>query len=170
MKTILLLLIAILSIFSSCKDKDEPIDKCSNGFLDPGESGIDCGGNCSTPCVPVEPATAFLECNGLPIGITSKTLLYENNNWTLTVGNDTISFQFNLGSNGAIGTYTMNPIGCLAIKNSTYYTNTTDGIFSISAHNLTSKKMSGFFQANFSRNGFTDTLRVTNGQFEFLPY
>jgi hypothetical protein len=43
-------------------------------------------------------------------------------------------------------------------------------VYAISAHNFTKKKMSGFFQANFYRTGFSDTLKVRNGQFEFIEY
>jgi hypothetical protein len=40
----------------------------------------------------------------------------------------------------------------------------------VKAYNTTSHKMSVFFQADFSRTGFSDTLHVRNGQFEFLTY
>jgi hypothetical protein len=64
----------------------------------------------------------------------------------------------------------MNPIGCYAIKDGTTYLNTSNGMYSISAHNTDDQKMSGFFQADISRTGYLDTIKVRNGQFEFLPY
>lgn len=169
MRTVSIILIAMLSIFSACKEKEEEVDKCQNGFLDPGESGIDCGGNCD-PCIPYEPASLYLECNGTPLTFSIKTLEYDNSTWTLSASNDSLYFQFNLGTNGSIGTYIMNPIGCYATKNGTSYLNTSNGQYSISAHDLDDQKLSGFFQADFSRTGFIDTLRIRNGQFEFLPY
>lgn len=168
MRLTILYLIAMLSIFSACKE-EEVVDKCTNGFLDPGESGIDCGGNCD-PCIPYEPASLYLECNGTPITFSIKTLSYANSTWTLNAHNDSLSFQFNLGSNGSVGTYIMNPVGSYATKNGTTYLNTSNGMYSISAHNTDDQKMSGFFQADFSRTGYLDTMKVRNGQFEFLPY
>lgn len=163
------ILTTMLSIFSSCKDKEVVIDKCSNGFLDIGETGIDCGGNC-TPCIVNEPSSIYLEFNGTPFSYSSKTLTYSNNNWSLEVLNDSISFQFNLGSDGTIGTYTMDPVGCFAVRNGNYYLNSNAGIYSISMHDQTNHKMSGFFSANFTRTGYNDTLKVRNGQFEYMPY
>lgn len=168
MKPISIILIAMLSIFSACKE-EEVVDKCTNGFLDPGESGIDCGGNCD-PCTPYEPATLYLECNGVPLTFSSKTLSYNNSVWTLNCSNDSLNFQFNLGSNGDVGSYAMNPVGSYAMRDGSTYLNTSNGLYSISTHNLSNQKMSGFFQADFSRSGFIDTLHVRNGQFEFMPY
>lgn len=159
----------MLSIFSSCKDKEVAVDKCSNGFVDGGETGVDCGGNC-TPCIPYEAASIYLECNGVSVPISNKTLTYQNNVWILNANNDTISFQFNLGTIGNVGTYSMNPNGSYASKNGNYYLNCSDATYAISDHNLSTNKMSGFFEANFSRTGFSDTLKVRSGQFSYLPY
>lgn len=165
----ILYFIAMLTIFSACKDKDPVVDKCSNGFVDAGENGVDCGGNCP-PCAPYEPETAYIECNGKPISFPTKSILYQNNIWSLTMSNDTFSLQVNLGSNGAIGAYPLNSSGNIASKNGIYYLNGSNGNYSISAHNTTSHKMSGFFQMDISRTGYTDTLKIRNGQFEFVPY
>jgi hypothetical protein len=81
-----------------------------------------------------------------------------------------LSFQFNIGSNGAIGTFTMNSLGTLGTKNGIYYMNASDGIYSISAFDTISKIMSGFLQVNLSRNGFTDTLKIRNCQFDYIKY
>ncbi len=35
----------------TCEDPESEPDTCSNGSHDPTEEGIDCGGNCSAPCV-----------------------------------------------------------------------------------------------------------------------
>lgn len=169
MRKTLLLVIAILSILSSCKEKTPVVDKCSNGFVDIGENGVDCGGNCP-PCAPYEPASVYFECNEIPIVMPSKTLTYQNNTWTLSAHNDTLSVQVNLGSNGSVGNYTMNPAGNIASMNNIYYLNASNGMYAINAHNTSTKKMSGFFQFDYSRTGYTDTLRIRNGQFEFLPY
>lgn len=169
MKQIPIYLFAMLTIFSACKEKEEVIDKCANGFVDIGEDNVDCGGNCP-PCAPYEPASVYLECNGSPIAMPSKTLTFANNTWTLNAHNDTLSVQINLGSNGTVGTYTMNPLGTLGSINNTFYLNASGGTYSINAHNVNTQKMSGFFQVDLSRTGYSDTLKIRNGQFEFLPY
>jgi hypothetical protein len=162
-------LFTILVIFSACKKKTDTVDKCSNGFLDAGELGVDCGGNCA-PCSVNNPPSLFLELNGTPISMTSKSIAFSENTYSLNASNDSLSFQFNIGSNGAIGTFTMNSLGTLGTKNGIYYMNASDGIYSISAFDTISKIMSGFLQVNLSRNGFTDTLKIRNCQFDYIKY
>ena len=165
----ILYFIAMLTFFSACKEKDPVVDKCKNGFVDAGENGVDCGGNCP-PCVPYEPTTAYAQCNGKSISFPTKSILYQNNSWSLSLSNDTLTLQINLGSNGAVGLYPMNSSGNFASNNGIYYPNGSHGNYSISAHNTTTRKMSGFFEMDFSRTGFTDTLKIRNGQFEFVGY
>jgi len=169
MKNFAILFLAMLSIFSACKDKEDEVDPCSNGFIDTGEDGVDCGGNC-TPCVEYNPPSLSMLLNGLPFDVTSKSLTYNDTTWTLNVTNDTISFQFNLGTDGNVGTFSMNPSGSYGYKNGNFYNNVSQGIYSISAHDLSNHTLSGFFQANFYRIGFTDTLKVTGGQFSYMSY
>lgn len=159
----------MLSIFSACKNKETPVDKCQNGFMDPGESGIDCGGECP-PCDPSQSSYLFMEYNGIGIIGLSKELNYDGGIWTLNAYNDSLTFQFNLGSDGTPGSYIMSPNGTFATKNGTSYMIATDGSYAISEHNTQTQKMSGFFQVNFSRVGFTDTIRISSGQFDYLSY
>ena len=160
---------AILLFFSACKEEKPVKAPCENGFLDAGETGVDCGGNCP-PCTPVEIPVLYVECNGIPVSMSSKSLTYSSGNWSLLMSNDSLSFQFPLGNAGTIGTFPLSSSGSYAAKNGVYYLNSSNGSYSISAHDTTNKKMSGFFQADFSRTGFSDTLNVRNGQFEFLSY
>jgi hypothetical protein len=165
----LLVFPAILLIFSACKEEKPAKAPCENGFLDAGETGIDCGGNCPS-CTPVEIPLLYVECNGGEVNMTSKSLTYSNGSWALLISNDTLSIQIALGNSGTIGTFPLIGGGSYATKNTQYYMNCSNGIYAISAHNTTTHKMSGFFQADFSRTGFNDTLHVRNGQFEFLTY
>ena len=98
-----------------------------------------------------------------------KTIVHDTS-WLLTAANDSLSFQFNLGNTGTIGNFNLPASGSFATKNGIFYMNSCNGVYAISAHNLVTKKMSGFFQANFYRVGFSDTLKIRNGQFEFLSY
>jgi hypothetical protein len=162
-------IITILVIFSACKKKTDTVDKCSNGFIDAGELGVDCGGNCD-PCEVVNPPSLFLELNGTPISMASKSITFSGNTYSLNASNDSLSFQFNIGTNGAIGTFTLNSLGTFGAENGIYYLNATDGIYSISAHDTLTKTMSGFVQVNLSRNGYTDTLKIRNCQFDYIKY
>jgi hypothetical protein len=169
MRNASLFLFTMLIIFSSCHKKETSDATCENGFLDPGELGIDCGGIC-TPCIDNTPSYMYFECNGVPIVMQTKELTYTNGIWSLTANNDTFSIQLNLGSIGQVDLYATNPMGSLAINNGTYYLNATNGTHAFYYHDTITKNMGGFFQIDFSRDGFDDTLRIQNGQFENLYY
>jgi hypothetical protein len=169
MRSTTLVFFAMLIIFSSCKKKETPPIPCENGFLDPGEIGIDCGGNCA-PCSNNTPSYMYFECNGVPLVMQTKELTYTNGIWSLAANNDTFSIQLNLGSIGQVDVYNTNPMGSLVIKNGTYYLNANNGSHAFYYHDTINKKMGGFFQVDFSRDGFDDTLRIQNGQFENLFY
>jgi len=149
------------------KEEDPVINPCMNGQLDPGETAIDCGGTCGNCPDPEFPYAGFSYNNVATIAST-KQLTY-NNGWKLLVTNDSISVQVNLGNDGSIGTDTMSPSGCHASFNGLSYPTLAFGIYSISGHNTTTQKLSGFFQGKFVR-AAGDTLFITNGFFEYLPY
>lgn len=149
------------------KEEDPVINPCMNGQLDPGETAMDCGGTCGD-CPDAEFPYAGFSYNGNATTASTKQLTY-NNGWTLTVSDDTVSVQVNLGNDGSVGTYTMAAAGSFASYNGLNYPTLVDGIFSISGHNPATEKLSGFFQGKFVRMA-GDTLYITNGFFEYLPY
>jgi hypothetical protein len=152
----------------ACKKDEEPtINPCMNGQLDPGETAIDCGGTCGD-CPETEFPYAAFDANGDALTASIKQLTY-NNGWRLNLTADSISLQLNLGNNGSVGTYTMPAAGSFAQVDGLNYPTLASGTYSISAHNLASEKLSGFFQAKFVRIP-GDTLYIANGVFEFLPY
>jgi hypothetical protein len=158
----------MLTIFSSCT-KEEPVDPCTNGFLDPGEDAPDCGGNCD-PCDNTPVPYLGIQVNGVPTVMTTKSLTYDGTNWTLSMANDSLTFNFCLGSTGDIGSFAM-PSNCTsAAFDGLNYPNQSSGSYAISSHDLQDDLMSGYFQVDFSRTGFLDTIHVTNGVFEFYEY
>ncbi len=173
-RTLSAILFTGLLLTVSCKkDKDPEINPCMNGQLDPGETQIDCGGSCG-PCPSTEFPSAGFTVNlygdsetELSASIRELTV---NGNWSLRVGNDSIDVRMNLGNSGMTGTFAMNPTGSYASYNGVNYPTLSSGIYTISAHNTTTEKMSGFFHAKFSRGVIGDTLYITNGYFEYLPY
>jgi hypothetical protein len=163
-----LLLGAMLLFFSACKE-DEPVDPCTNGFLDPGEIQPDCGGNC-TPCPSSVVSYLTMSVNGTQTSVSTKTLEYDGNAWTLQLANDTFNIQLSLGTTGLIATEPIPSAGSFCYRNGIQYAGQEDGIYSISDHDTSADLMSGFFQITFFRPGLNDTLRITNGQFENFGY
>lgn len=159
----------MLLIFSSCAKKEKAIDPCSNGFVDAGETGVDCGGNCA-PCAIYNPPSLYLELNGTPLSMSQKNISLSAGNYILTASNDSLTFKFNLGNSLSVGTFPMSTSGTLAVKNGIYYLVSSEGTNSISSLDTISNTASGFLQVNYSRTGFADTLKVRNCQFDFIPY
>ena len=100
----------------------------------------------------------------------AKTMSYDNSTYSLSFSNDTINVQLNLGSDGSVGNYNISPAGTSGAYNGVQYTAFVNGQHAINEHNLNDKRMSGFFSIDFYRPGTTDTLKITGGQYEDLPY
>ncbi len=164
-----LILFAIILILSGCKKEEDPVDPCTNGFQDPGEEAPDCGGNCD-PCPVVYIPSLYMEINSAPVSMTSRTLYYNGNAWSLQLANDSISMQIGLGTDGSIQTTPINPAGTYFSMHGISYPNQANGIYSISQHNSVDKVMSGFFRIDFVQQGSTDTLRIRNGSFSDFSY
>lgn len=163
-----MILSAMLLIFSACKE-DEPVDPCTNGFLDPGETAPDCGGNCP-PCTVTPVKFLNVDVNGTNTTMQNSELVYDGNAWSFQLSNDSLNIQIGFGTTGAIGTEPINPAGTFLYKSGTQYLGQTDGTYSISEHDFVADVMSGFFQIKFFRPGFVDTIRISNGQFENYEY
>ncbi len=159
---------AMLLIFSACKE-DEPVDPCTNGFLDPGETTPDCGGNCP-PCVTTPITFLNLEVNSVNTSMLNKEMNYDGTSWSLQLSNDSLNIQLSFGTTGLIATEPILASGSYLYKNGTQYLGQTSGTYTISDHDVSADLMSGFFQIKFFRPGFVDTLRITNGQFENFGY
>ena len=86
------------------------------------------------------------------------------------MSNDTLDIQLDLGTNGDVGSYTMSPLNSNCDYYGINYPVLSDANFAINYHDTAANRMSGFFQAKFSRPGFVDTVRITNGQFDYYVY
>lgn len=76
----------------------------------------------------------------------------------------------NLGTNGSVGNFSVLQQGSLCTYKGIDYPLITTGTSAVSANDLQNQLLSGFFQVNFYRSGFTDTVKITNGQFAYVPY
>lgn len=162
------LLIAMLLIFS-CKKKEDTVDPCQNGFIDAGEVQPDCGGPCP-PCAENYTSSLYLNINGVATTFSSKSLTYDGTNWILSMSNDSLDIQLDLGTDGTVGSYTMSTLNSDCDYFGINYPILSDANFAISYHDTAANRMSGLFQAKFSRPGFVDTVRITNGQFDYYVY
>lgn len=169
MKIRTILIASILIIFSSCKDKNIKIDQCQNGYLDAGETKIDCGGVCN-PCKEIETPYLFLKLNGKDISFQPKKIYSSNNIYYLIAENDTINLNINLGTNLNVGTYPISPTNTNGQMNLIAYPNASNGIYSFNKIDTINRKISGFFDVKLSRQNPDDTLFITGGQFSYLSY
>lgn len=168
MKKLSIVLFTMLLIFS-CKKKDETVDTCQNGFIDAGEELPDCGGPCP-PCETNYTSSLYVKLNGVSTTFTTKSLSYNGTNWILSMTNDSLDLQIDLGSNGAVGTYSISAINSNCDYFGINYPILSEGSCAINYHDTGAQRMSGFFSAKFSRPGFVDTVRITNGQFDYFTY
>ncbi|MFT5860720.1 MAG: hypothetical protein ACI865_002834 [Flavobacteriaceae bacterium] len=171
---ILYITIAMLTIFSSCKKDEEPVDPCTNGFLDPGETSIDCGGTCD-PCSVSQPEFFTIFVNGQQEAMTFREIFYDGTSWSFQMSNASISMQISLGTSGIVQTADIPTAGTYASVNGVDYPIQANGTYAISSHDLSTQTMSGFFGIDFVREISTgpsvyDTLKISGGQFEFFHY
>lgn len=164
-----MILSAMLLIFSACKEDEPVVDLCANGFLDPGETAPDCGGDCP-PCSTTPVAFINLDVNGVSTSLTNSEMNYDGNSWSLQMSNDSLNIQIGYGTSGFIGSYPVDPAASFLYRDGTEYEGQIDGTYSISDHNTTDNLMSGFFQIKFFRPGFVDTLEISGGQFGNFSY
>jgi hypothetical protein len=169
MKIKYLLLYSFLIFITSCKEEPQKNSPCQNGFLDPGEVSIDCGGPCPA-CEPVFTPYLFHQLNQSTINYHNASIAYLNNQYYLSFSTDSIAVSINLGPTGSIGTYTLETPNASVYFKGTMYENITNGVYSISNFDSINKRVSGFFTFNANRNVAGDTLRISNGQFENIIY
>jgi hypothetical protein len=156
--------ISIFILFACKKEEEKTINPCANGKKDNGETEVDCGGPCK------ECATfpyMVLRADGETVQVQEKGVVKEGNDWVLTGSFDTILFQINLGPTLTEGINPINPVNTGAVRKTKQMT-FVSGIIGIGNVNTSGNKVSGNFEAIFA-NGI-DTLRLEDGQFEFLEY
>jgi len=174
MNKFVLISAAMLTIFSSCKEDPEPIDPCTNGFLDPGEQLPDCGGPCP-PCNITQPSYFAVSVDGTPTTFDTYEMNYDGNAWYLQLVNDSLNVQVSFDSTGVIGTEPVPEAGTFCFQSGIEYPIQHAGTYSISMHDMNTQAMSGFFNIQFVRQTSItpivyDTIKFQNGQFEYLYY
>lgn len=172
MKYLALIFFTLFVLFACKKDTDSP-DLCTNGYLDIGETGVDCGGPCKA-CQDTYYPYLSIKLNQQQITFTNKTFTETNNKWSLKFWNDSIQVQMELGETlikdslydiASVNTF-MTYFG-IVYPLTTPYKPTNLAISDIA---IQDRRISGYFSSKFYRAGFMDTMTVSGGNFLDLPF
>jgi hypothetical protein len=162
-----------LFILFACKKDDEPKNLCTNGLKDIGETGVDCGGPCG-----VCPDNYFpylsIKWNEKQIAFTNRSFTETDNKWSLKFWNDSIQVNIEIGELlFSDSLYDVTSVNTYATYFGVVYPFTSvykSSNLAISELVIPDRRVSGFFETKFYRVGFTDTMRVTSGNFNDLPF
>ncbi len=104
----------------------------------------------------------------------SQRTLVDAPSWILNFSNDTLAISLNLGNGTVPGAYTIEASFSEATMNGKAYDYLHEGLVVLADIDTTNRRLSGFFEAKlvgyFSDSLVVDTLRITNGDFESIPY
>lgn len=174
MKAFIYPLLFIAILFSACKKDEE--NTCENGFLDPGEEEVDCGGACEAcPVTYTETmSTHVVRINSSGTSDTlmamkTKYLTNDSGEWILHGESDSIVIHLTHLSDGSQGIYDLSSSSYLSYKGTTY-DHWVNGLFTIDENQSDVSRMDGFFSADFYGVFGNDTVRLESGLFKDLEY
>ncbi len=174
-KLTLIWVLGLLTLFYACDKDPKPQEpSCSDGILNNGESGVDCGGPCA-PCPPFTGQVFFAIFNGELTNFNQVQVAYGD---TIHIAATTDSVQVNLIFKNLTvpdETSQLNPliygIMPLVTYNDVEYTQFDSTYTVVVLTKNENNKLSGLFQLRLPHGlNNMDTLRVINGTFENLPY
>ncbi|MDX1445662.1 hypothetical protein [Lishizhenia sp.] len=165
-----------LFVFSFACKEEEMVDKCADGYLSPGETAVDCGGDCPPCPEPEEISYALAKVNGDKWTFQNYEISYSGNYYFIAdFENDTLAIEvkFNFGNGDTLGARPMMPLNNYVKitdklqSNTDNYTTLGSGTVVFSEIDVVDNQFSGFFEAKLAQ-GFGDTVKITNGQFEYV--
>jgi hypothetical protein len=165
-------LIGLVILMLACNKEEE--GTCFDGVLSSGEVQVDCGGVCP-PCSPGNQVSEFflVTINGTAMQFSQRNLV-DTPSWIMNFSNDTLAVTLNFGNGSTPGAYTIVPTFSEATMNGKTYDDLSEGLVVLADIDTTNRRLSGFFEAKlvgyFSDSLLVDTLRITNGDFESIPY
>jgi hypothetical protein len=165
--------VVLLFFLCACK-KEEEEGTCFDGQLSTGEHDVDCGGMCP-PCENNNgPFEIFLvTINGKAMQFSERSLV-ASPNWIMNFSNDTLNVTLNFGSGIEPGAHPIEQLYSEATMNGKFYDFLYSGLVVLSNIDTINNRLSGFFEAKlvgyFSDSLLVDTLKITNGDFESIPY
>ncbi len=158
-------------------NKEEEKDTCSNGFVDIGETGVDCGGVCPPCPINIFPSVAS-KFNGAYTSFSTFSFVEDSDIWFLKYQNDTIDVQIRVGDNlFQDSLYTVPSTNSYVLINGINYNgvanpnlNQPSSTIGISDLDIANQRVTGLFNVIFFRPGTNDTLRVTAGAFSDVSF
>ena len=165
-------IVVMFTLLLACKKEKE--GTCFDGELSTGEHEVDCGGVCPPCNNDNSPVEIFLvTINGTPMQFSQRTLV-SSPSWIMNFTNDTLNVTLNFGNGMEPGAYPIEQLYSEATMNGDVYDFLHDGLVVLSEIDTVNNRLSGFFEAKlvgyFADSLLVDTLKITNGDFEFIPY
>lgn len=174
-KLILFTLLGISFGLLACKKTAEPpVGTCSDGYMNNGELGIDCGGPCP-PCDSYAAPVFFAAFNAELVMFGNPTAFYGDTIY-LAASNDSIqvSLRFkNLTEADQSGQFWpyLQDGQAFVTYNGVNYTEIDTVYSTVIITENTSNRLSGLFQLYLPYGvANADTLKVVNGTFNNIPY
>jgi hypothetical protein len=174
---ILLLSAGILTIGACNKEEEKNPGNCFDGYMNNGETGVDCGGPCAPCTQPIIPLMSA-SLNGTFVSFAQKSI-QSGTNWILEGTRDTVYISLNFGPEAAPGGYDLiNDANSRAVINGREFTTPQPGSHVlVVSHDLENKRVSGNFRMILiaPRNPLDpetlwDTLKVESGSYSNLVY
>lgn len=174
-KNIAGVLLLSLLVLTACRKDEEHIDTCSNGIIDPGELGTDCGGPCPPCDEPTLPVRTYARVNGTPIDFANYELTYDTD-WILSFSNDTISVVLNLGDGDSLGSRPIKPLYTNGETQLNKYPVLNDGRSLFTKIDKERNELSVLFEAKLTMSvsdpnySSLDTMFVREAEFRNIPW
>lgn len=164
----------ILSVtLSSCNKEDDDLGNCSDGFINNGETGLDCGGPCA-PCIDPVVERIVVVIDGVEVSLSN--LFAEMETTGIIAGsNDSISLSVNFQRVDGTWPLIEGPNTFISYNGVDYNEFTTDSHLVLTEEDTENNRISGLFRVEFYKLVATtpdvyDTLIVDNGMFNNLSY
>jgi hypothetical protein len=160
----------ILLALTGCNKIDvgisKPFPDCFDGIQNQGEQGIDCGGSC-VPCL----GKVSANIDGIPWASDGNVTSDINNNSIIILSaNGTSSLSLIYTGPFVTGTFNLqSALYSVFVPSTNYISN--QGTITFSSWDAVANQVSGTFSFTaFESSGSGDTIQVTSGKFDFVPY
>lgn len=164
--------IMIVIVLFSCKKEEE--GSCFDGVISAGELTADCGGVCPPCAIDNSPTDFFIVAvNGVQMQFSERTLV-SSPSWIMNFSNDTLDVTLNFGNGAEPGSYAIEQPFTQATMNEKDFNFLHEGLVVLAEIDSFNNRLTGFFEAKlvwYSTDSLlVDTLRISNGNFESIPY
>jgi hypothetical protein len=162
-------IISLMMVIVSCQPEETQIPvlpDCMDAIQNQGETGIDCGGPCD-PC----PSVMSAKVDGTDWhSAGSVNSLVNDSSIIILAGNGSSTLSLIYTGPFTNGTYNLDAASYVLTATNTNYLSSS-GTITFQSWNFESKEVAGTFSFKaFDASGSGDTVNVTNGQFNYVPF